>query len=79
MRLITKPGFVSLAIIDNGKGFDAEARLHRDARGGVGLLSVKERVELTGGTVNIESAVGRGTRLYVVIPLTGDESGEEKT
>ena len=79
VRLITKPGFVSLAIIDNGKGFDAEARAHRDARGGVGLLSVKERVELTGGTVNIESAVGRGTRLYVVIPLTGDESGEEKT
>jgi len=79
VRLITKPGFVSLAIIDNGKGFDPEARLHRDARGGVGLLSVKERVELSGGTVNIESAVGRGTRLYVVIPLTGDESGEEKT
>jgi two-component system, NarL family, sensor histidine kinase UhpB len=76
VRLITKPGFVSLAIIDNGKGFDTGARLHGDARGGVGLLSVRERVELTGGTVNIESAVGRGTRLYVVIPLTGDESAE---
>lgn len=79
LRLITKPGFVSLAVIDNGKGFDAGARLRGDAGGGVGLLSVKERVELTGGTVNIESAVGRGTRLYVVIPLTGDASGEEKT
>lgn len=77
VRLITKPGFVSLAIIDNGKGFDTGARLRGDARGGVGLLSVKERVELAGGTVNIESAVGRGTRLYVVIPLTGDERGEE--
>ena len=79
VRLITKPGFVSLAIIDNGKGFDVESGPHRDARGGVGLLSMKERVELSGGTVNIESAVGRGTRLYVVIPLTGDESGEETT
>jgi len=36
-------------------------------------------IVLAGGTVNIESAVGRGTRLYVVIPLTGDESAEEKT
>lgn len=79
VRLITKPGFVSLAIIDNGKGFDTGARPRGDARRGVGLLSVKERVELAGGTVNIESAVGRGTRLYVVIPLTGDERGEEHT
>jgi two-component system sensor histidine kinase UhpB len=79
VRLITRPGFVSLAIIDNGKGFDTGARRQGDARGGVGLLSVRERVELTGGTVNIESAVGRGTRLYVVIPLNGDESAEENT
>jgi two-component system sensor histidine kinase UhpB len=79
VRLITKPGFVSLAIIDNGKGFDTAARPHGDARGGVGLLSVRERVELAGGTVNIESAIGRGTRLYVVIPLSGDESAEEST
>ena len=78
VRLIAKPGFVSLAIIDNGKGFDAGARSRGDARAGVGLLSIKERVELSGGTVTIESAVGRGTRLYVVIPLTDDDSSEEK-
>jgi two-component system sensor histidine kinase UhpB len=78
VRLVTKPGFVSLAVIDNGKGFDARAGLRGDAVGGVGLLSIKERVELSGGTINIESAVGRGTRLYVVIPLNSDESGEEK-
>ena len=78
VRLIAKPGFVSLAIIDNGKGFDAGARSHGDARAGVGLLSIKERVELSGGTVNVESAIGRGTRLYVVIPLTDEDPGEEK-
>ena len=36
---------------------------------------MKERVELAGGSVNIESAIGRGTRLYVVIPLVPEESG----
>jgi signal transduction histidine kinase len=68
VRLETKPGFVDLAVIDNGRGFDREA-LHREgSMNGLGLLSLKERVELVGGTLNIESSVGRGTRLYVVIP-----------
>jgi two-component system, NarL family, sensor histidine kinase UhpB len=77
VRLVTKPGFVSLAIIDNGTGFDQDAALHGNGRLGVGLLSIKERVELAGGAVNIESAIGRGTRLYVVVPLVTEERGEE--
>jgi two-component system, NarL family, sensor histidine kinase UhpB len=78
VRLTAKPGFVSLAVIDNGKGFDPGATWLPTGHPGVGLLSLKERAELSGGTVNIESAVGRGTRLYVVIPLTGDGPIEER-
>ena len=77
VRLVTKPGFVSLAVIDNGTGFDQDAALHGNGHLGVGLLSIKERVELAGGSLNIESAVGRGTRLYVVVPLVSEERGEE--
>lgn len=72
VRLTSRPGYVSLAVIDNGVGFEPDGALRVDARGGVGLASVRERVELLGGSVNVESAVGRGTRLYVVIPLPGD-------
>jgi two-component system, NarL family, sensor histidine kinase UhpB len=79
VRLVTKPGFVSLAVIDNGRGFGGADALHGDGHAGVGLLSIKERVELAGGSLNIESAVGRGTRLYVVIPLAMEERGEEMT
>ena len=79
VRLVTKPGFVTLAVIDNGRGFDGGAALYESGHTGVGLLSIKERVELAGGTVNIESAKGRGTRLYVVIPLATEESVEEMT
>ena len=78
VRLVTKPGFVSLAVIDNGVGFEPDTTLRGDDRRGVGLVSVRERVELVGGTVNVESAIGRGTRLYVVIPLDGDGAGEER-
>jgi len=79
VRLVTKPGFVTLAVIDNGRGFDGGAAFYDSGHTGVGLLSIKERVELAGGTVNIESAKGRGTRLYVVIPLATEESVEEMT
>ncbi len=68
VRVETKPGFVDLAVIDNGRGFDREALVREGPQGGLGLLSLKERVELVGGTLNIESSIGRGTRLYVVIP-----------
>ena len=76
LRLITKPGFVSLAVIDNGRGFEVDSLHHSDSRRGVGLVSLRERVELVGGTVNVESALGRGTRLYVLIPLNGETTGE---
>jgi two-component system, NarL family, sensor histidine kinase UhpB len=77
VRLVTKPGFVSLAVIDNGRGFDQGAALRGNGNSGVGLLSIKERVELAGGSANIESSIGRGTRLYIVIPLAAAERGEE--
>ena len=76
LRLVTKPGFVSLAVIDNGRGFDMDSLHNGDSRRGVGLVSVRERVELVGGTVNVETAVGRGTRLYVLIPLNDQAAGE---
>ena len=77
VRLIAKTGFVSLAVIDNGVGFESDGDIHGAPRAGVGLASVRERVELVGGTVNVESAVGRGTRLYVVVPLEADVGNGE--
>lgn len=74
VRLETRPGYADLAVIDNGHGFDPDAALHSTDRRGLGLLSIKERVELVGGTVNIESTVGRGTRVYVVIPFETEPS-----
>jgi signal transduction histidine kinase len=57
---------VSLIIEDNGRGFDVEEALRR---GRLGLLGMRERTEMLGGTVTIESAPGRGTTLYVQAPV----------
>ena len=61
-----------LAILeDNGKGFDVDSvmktsatRAHR-----LGLLGIKERVALTGGTFQLESTPRMGTTLFIRIPL----------
>ncbi|MFI5781896.1 sensor histidine kinase [Nocardia sp. NPDC051570] len=61
------PHEVHAEIIDNGKGFDAQAL--RAAGRGNGLLILQERSDLVGGTVNIDSAPGRGTRVTLWIPI----------
>jgi signal transduction histidine kinase len=37
--------------------------------GGMGLIGVRERVALAGGTIQIDSAPGRGTHAHVEIPM----------
>ena len=70
LRLETRPGYAVLAVEDNGVGFDREGTTADAAdRYGVGMLSMRERTAALGGTFRVESAVGRGTSIYVVIPL----------
>jgi PAS domain S-box-containing protein len=66
-----------LAIVeDDGCGFDADAVIgSRGPRGRLGLVGMRERVALVGGTLTIESALGRGTTLFARIPLSA--AGEE--
>ncbi|MDH3327617.1 MAG: PAS domain S-box protein [Desulfobulbaceae bacterium] len=61
---------LELLIEDTGLGFDIEKALLRDDdQRGLGLSSMKERATLSGGTFNILSAPGIGTRIHVVWPL----------
>jgi len=56
---------------DNGGGFEADGWRERCLRGEhLGLLSIEERATLLGGTLRIESRPGRGTSLFVDIPIT---------
>jgi signal transduction histidine kinase len=57
-------GWVSGAIVDDGKGFEMAAR--RNA--GLGLVGIKERVAELGGAFRVESAPGRGTRVEFRLP-----------
>ena len=60
---------LAFSIEDNGKGFDPDAlEIREDARRGLGLQSMKERAELSGGSYTVNSAVGQGTKVCVWWP-----------
>ena len=69
-------GAVDLRIEDDGRGFNPQ-NASRDAveLQRLGLLGIRERAELLGGVVSIESAPEKGTRLQVSIPL-GETGGK---
>jgi len=53
---------------DNGRGFDLEQAVGK----GIGLKSLRNRTELTGGQLQIETGIGKGTSLLFDIPLTNE-------
>jgi PAS domain S-box-containing protein len=59
---------IRLTVSDNGAGFDGE----RPRQAGLGLVSIRERVRLVNGTVELDSAPGQGTRLTIRIPDARD-------
>ena len=60
---------VHLEVSDNGKAFDV-ARVTRSKRSKrLGLIGMRERVEMVGGAFSIESASGQGTTVRAVIPF----------
>jgi len=57
----------TLEVVDDGRGFDV--RRAEERRPGMGLFSMRERVGLANGTLSVESAPGRGTRVVATVPL----------
>ncbi|TET76322.1 MAG: GAF domain-containing protein [Dehalococcoidia bacterium] len=59
-----------MQIEDDGRGFDASRPIEVDESGrGRGLFSMKERASLLGGTCDIQSQPGKGTRITVKVPV----------
>jgi two-component system CheB/CheR fusion protein len=63
-----------LVIDDDGRGFEVAGDGKRDPHG-IGLLGMRERASLAGGTLEIASSPGDGTRVSVRVPLRGDQRG----
>ncbi len=70
-----KKSAIEVHVGDDGRGFDVEEAISsKDRPRGLGLLGMKERVELTNGTLSIRShPSGGGTRIDIKIPLNSKE------
>jgi len=69
VRLEGKPDGLHLLIRDTGVGFDPEAA----KGGGIGLVAMRERVPLVGGSISIASKPYFGTEISVRVPLQTHE------
>ena len=63
------PRAVHMQIKDNGKAFNAERALQTGKSKRMGLLGMRERVEMVGGIFSIVSVPGRGTTIHVRLPF----------
>jgi signal transduction histidine kinase len=69
---------IQLTVSDDGTGFEeTDAARARGEGHGMGLMSMRERSELLGGTFRIESASGKGTTVTVTLPLAVEATHEE--
>jgi signal transduction histidine kinase len=75
VKLAFRQDQIELAVQDDGVGMTPEQVARLQARHqGWGLAGIQERASLVGGTFDIDSAPGRGTRLTIHIPLRSEET-----
>lgn len=83
-RLITvsvrqQSGFALVEIADNGVGFDVNKVISNyEGRGSLGMINLRERAELLDATINVESVIGKGTMITMVVPLKPIEAEEQR-
>lgn len=72
MRASVKSGIIRLEISDDGVGFRPDEAERR--RPGMGLFTMRERMALVKGTLEVDSAPGSGTRIIASVPLLAPAS-----
>jgi signal transduction histidine kinase len=72
IRIWREPERVGLSVTDDGSGFDPDAV----PRGHLGLIGMRQRVDLVGGELRVRSRPGKGSTIEANVPLEADGSAE---
>jgi PAS domain S-box-containing protein len=77
VRIRSIAGIVSLVVHDDGKSFPVDRMLASNTHKRLGLLGMRERVELVGGTFSVTSTPGAGTTVRAEIPFRDPARGAQ--
>jgi signal transduction histidine kinase len=69
IRLESDAERISLLVVDDGKGFSPEHLAEHGSGSGLGLQGMRERIDALGGSFEIYSSPGAGTRLVASVPM----------
>ncbi|HEU5292642.1 MAG TPA: sensor histidine kinase [Cyclobacteriaceae bacterium] len=67
IQLIKYPTYINISVEDDGKGFDVERA--KASENGIGMRNLISRIEYLNGTLNIDSAEGKGTTIMIDVPI----------
>ena len=70
LSIVKLPDSICMKIRDDGKSFQVDRMLNAKKNKRLGLLGMRERVEMVGGSFRVESAPGKGTTIRAQIPFT---------
>ncbi len=69
IRMGNESGFFSFTVKDDGKGFDVKKTRETPGQKGPGLITMVERSRVLGGSLKVESEMGKGTRVTFTLPI----------
>jgi signal transduction histidine kinase len=72
IRMVREGGYLRLTVTDDGSGFDPDSV----PRGHLGLIGMRQRIELVGGELRVESRAGHGSTIEASVPVAADSSAE---
>ena len=80
IEVFRENGELCCLVQDDGSGFDVRAVRTSHRHPGLGLIGIQERANAIGGTLSIDSAPGRGTKLLIRLPpRAGGSSGNRRS
>lgn len=76
IRMQRQGRHVLVEVQDYGKGFDVSAVSgNYEARGSLGMVNMRERAQAIDAQLRLESAIGKGTKLSLLLPVRSGQGG----
>ncbi len=75
VQMSKEPGLLRVDVEDDGRGFTpADVATPSETGQGLGLLGMRERIEILGGTLTLDSSPGAGTHVSFAVPIREQEA-----